>query len=167
MLKACDRSRSPLQRCYFGYLRNIEPEALDLSIRIDLQKHGTRARKLSAIFPPGPTFSGEVHSMTFLVNVFCILLSSVLLSIGFRSDPRWRAFRTTAATLAALLVFAFVLQFLTAYFEVRYGLANRFFAAVLVAWLLAISIQVARLGARVNSGPLEAEGCLRRKQGPD
>lgn len=80
--------------------------------------------------------------MTFLVNVFCILLSSVLLSIGFGSDPRWYAFRRTAATLAALLVFAFILQFLTAYFEVRYGLANRFFAAVLVAWLLAISIKL-------------------------
>jgi hypothetical membrane protein len=102
---------------------------------------------ITAIFPPGPTLSGEVHSMTFLVNALCILLASVLLSVGFGSDPRWHAFRRTAATLAALLVFAFVLQFLTAYFEVRYGLANRFFAAVLVAWLLAISIKL-RASAR-------------------
>ena len=48
-------------------------------------------------------------------------------------------------------MFAFVLQFLTAYFEVLYGLANRFFATVLILWLLAISLQlraVARDSAR-------------------
>jgi hypothetical protein len=44
--------------------------------------------------------------------------------------------------LASLLVFAFVLQFLTAYFEVLYGLANRFFVTVLIVWLLAISIRL-------------------------
>jgi hypothetical protein len=76
------------------------------------------------------------------VNVVCILLASVLLSVGFGSDPRWRAFRRTAATLASLLVFAFVLQFLTAYFEVLYGPANRFFATVLIVWLLVISIRL-------------------------
>ncbi len=110
---------------------------------------------ITAIFPPGkkgePSISGEIHSITFLVNVVCILLASVLLSVGFGSDARWRAFWRTAATLASLLVFAFVLQFLTAYFEVLYGLANRFFATVLILWLLAISLQlraVARDSAR-------------------
>jgi hypothetical protein len=83
--------------------------------------------------------------MMFLVNVFCILFASVLLSVGFGSDPRWRAFRRTAAALASLLVFAFVLQFLTAYIGVLYGLANRFFVTVLVAWLLAISIRLRAL----------------------
>jgi hypothetical protein len=41
-----------------------------------------------------------------------------------------------------MLVFAFGLQSLTAYFEVVYGLANRFFATVLVVWLLALSIRL-------------------------
>jgi hypothetical protein len=100
---------------------------------------------ITAIFPPGPTRSGEIHSISFLMNVGSILLASVLLSVGFGSDPRWRAFQRTAATLASLLVFAFVLQFLTAYFEVLYGLANRFFATVLIAWLLAISIKLRAL----------------------
>ena len=100
---------------------------------------------ITAIFPPGPTRSGEIHSISFLVNVGSILLASVLLSVGFGSDPRWRAFQRTAATLASLLVFAFVLQFLTAYFEVLYGLANRFFATVLIAWLLTISIKLRAL----------------------
>jgi hypothetical protein len=97
---------------------------------------------ITAIFPPGPTRSGEIHSMTFLINVLCVLLASVLLSVGFGSDPRWRAFRHTAATLASLLVFALVLQLFTAYIEVLYGLANRFFATVLVAWLLATAFRL-------------------------
>ena len=101
---------------------------------------------ITAIFPPArrgeQSTSGEIHSMTFLVNVLCILLASVFLSVGFGSDPRWRAFRRTAATLALLLVFAFVLQFLTVYIAVLYGLANRFFATVLLVWLLRISIKL-------------------------
>jgi hypothetical protein len=68
-----------------------------------------------------------------------------LAAVGFGSDPRWRAFQRTAVTLASLLVFAFVLQFLAAYFEVLYGLANRFFATVLIVWLLAISIRLRAL----------------------
>jgi Protein of unknown function (DUF998) len=102
---------------------------------------------ITAIFPPtpGPSLSGEIHGMTFFVNMACILLASVLLSVGFGSDSHWRAFQRTAATLASLLVFALVLQFLAAYFEVLPGLANRFFAAVLIAWLLAISIRVRAL----------------------
>jgi hypothetical protein len=100
---------------------------------------------ITAIFPPGPSRSGEIHSISFLVNAGSILLASVLLSVGFGSDPRWRSFQRTAAALASLLVFAFVLQFFTAYFELLYGLANRFFATMLVAWLLAISIQLRAL----------------------
>ena len=48
----------------------------------------------------------------------CILLASVLLSVGFGSDPRWRTFQRTAAILASFIVAAFALQFLTACFEV-------------------------------------------------
>jgi Protein of unknown function (DUF998) len=108
---------------------------------------------ITAIFPPSrqPSISGEIHTITFFVNMTCILLASVLLPVGFGSDPRWRAFRRTAATLASLLVFALVLQFLMAYLEVVPGLANRFFATVFIVWLLAISIQlraVARDAAR-------------------
>ena len=108
---------------------------------------------LTAIFPPSknPSISGEIHTITFFVNVTCFLLASVLLSVGFGSDPRWRAFRRTAAALASLLVFALVLQFLMVYLDVLDGLANRFFATVLIVWLLAISIQlraVARDSAR-------------------
>jgi hypothetical protein len=100
----------------------------------------------SAIFLPGkkdePSTSGEIHSINVLVKVVCILLSSVLLSVGFRSDSRWRAFHRTAATLATLVVLAFLLQSLAVYVGMLYGLANRFFASTLIVWLLAISIQL-------------------------
>ena len=100
---------------------------------------------ITAIFPPGPGRSGDIHSMMFFVNVISFLLASVVLSVGFGSDSRWRAFRRTAVTLASLLMFAFALQFLTAYLEVLYGLANRLFVTVLVAWWIAISIKLRAL----------------------
>ena len=107
---------------------------------------------LTAIFPPAPrnspTLSGQIHSMLFFVNISCALLGSVLLAMGFGSDPRWRPFRRTAVTLAALLWFSFALQFLTAYREVGYGYANRLLAAVLVVWLLAVSIKLRALARK-------------------
>ena len=75
----------------------------------------------------------------------CILLAAVFLAVSFGSDPRWRDSRRAAVTLASILVFAFGFQFLTAYFEVLYGLANRFFAMVLVGWLLTLSIRLRAL----------------------
>ena len=98
---------------------------------------------ITAIFPPGKnSLSGEIHSMFFFVNVASVLLASVFLAVSFRSDPRWRNFRRTATILASLLWFAFALQFLTAYFELLPGLANRFFVTVLIVWLLATSIRL-------------------------
>jgi hypothetical protein len=104
----------------------------------------------AAIFPPDvpgtpPTRSGEIHSIGFLVNVGSLLLASVLLSVGFGSDPRWRAFQRTAVLLASLLVIAFLLQFLTIYEGALVGLANRFFVTMMVVWLLAISIRLRAL----------------------
>jgi hypothetical protein len=100
---------------------------------------------VAAIFPPGPTLAGDIHSMGFLVNVVCILFSSILLSVACRHDARWRSFQRTAVILAALLVIAFVLQFVTAFLEVMYGLVNRLFVTVLIAWLLALSIRLRTL----------------------
>ena len=53
-----------------------------------------------------------------------------------------RKFGRTAAILASLLVFTFALQFLTAYFQVFYGLVSRFFVTVIIVWLLATSIRL-------------------------
>src|SRR5205823_9001042 len=66
----------------------------------------------------------------------------VLLSVSFGSDPRWHTYRRTALTMAAVVVIAFVLQFLTLHRGAPYGLANRFFVAMLLAWLLTTSIRL-------------------------
>ena len=44
--------------------------------------------------------------------------------------------------MAAVVVIAFVLQFLTLHRGAHYGLANRFFVAMLLAWLLTTSIRL-------------------------
>jgi len=44
--------------------------------------------------------------------------------------------------MAAVVVIAFVLQFLTLHRGAPYGLANRFFVAMLLAWLLMTSIRL-------------------------
>lgn len=101
---------------------------------------------VSAIFPTDvqlpSTRSGEIHDMSFLVNIGSILLAIVLLSVSFGSQPRWRPYRRTALTLAGLVVLAIVLQFLTLHKGAPYGLANRLAVTVLLAWLLATSIRL-------------------------
>jgi hypothetical protein len=105
---------------------------------------------ITAIFPPDrpgapSSRSGDIHDISFLVNVVSILLASGLLSAGFGSDGRWRAFQRTAVTLASLLVLAFVLQVLTLYERELYGFANRLFVTLLIVWLLTISIRLRAL----------------------
>ena len=102
---------------------------------------------VAAIFPPGPTLSGDIHSIGFLVNVVCILFSSILLSVACRRDARWRTFQRTAVAFAILLVTMFVLQFATAYLEVMYGVVNRLFVTVLIMWLLAVSNRLRTLSS--------------------
>lgn len=96
---------------------------------------------ITAIFPMDlqgapSTRSGVIHTVSFLVNVGSILLASVLLSVGFGSDPRWPGFKRTAVTLALLLMLAFVLRFFTLHKGAPYGLANRLFVSVLIVWML-------------------------------
>ena len=103
---------------------------------------------VTAIFPTDleearSTHTGDIHTMSFLVNVGSTILAVVLLlSVSFGSDPRWHTYRRTALTMAAVVVIAFVLQFLTLHRGAPYGLANRFFVAMLLAWLLTTSIRL-------------------------
>lgn len=105
---------------------------------------------VSAIFPTDldgapSTRTGDIHTISFLVNVGCSLLSTVLLSLSFGSDPRWRPYRRTALILASLIVLAFVLQFLTLHRGMPYGLTNRLFVALAIAWPLATSFRLRAL----------------------
>jgi len=101
---------------------------------------------VSAIFPTDvrlpETTTGEIHYISFLVNIGSILVAILLLSVSFGSQPRWRPYRPTALTLAALVVLATVLQFLTLHKGAPYGLANRLAVTALIAWLLATSIRL-------------------------
>ncbi|MFS8086691.1 MAG: DUF998 domain-containing protein [Acidobacteriota bacterium] len=104
----------------------------------------------AAIFPTDPegaplSRSGYIHGISFLPNVGSIILATVLLSVSFGSQQRWRAYRRTAVTLASFVVLAFVLQFLTLVWRAAPGLANRLFITVLLAWLLTTSIRLRAL----------------------
>jgi hypothetical protein len=102
---------------------------------------------VNAFFPtdlPGapPTRSGLIHGIVFLIAMASFIPATLLLSIGFGSDSRWRSYRNTALTLVLLNVFAVILQFLTLHRGMPYGLVNRFVFAVMMAWFLATAIRL-------------------------
>jgi hypothetical protein len=102
---------------------------------------------VSAAFPTDlddapTTQAGHIHTISFLLNVASILIATVLTSLSFGRHPRWRSYRATALTLAAFILVAFVIQFLTLHRGAPYGLANRLFVALLFLWLFATSIRL-------------------------
>jgi hypothetical protein len=121
--------------------------SLSLSLLLGIASVGLL---ISAIFPTDlegapSTRSGDIHDMSFLVNMGSILLAIVLLSVSFGSQLRWRPYRRTAMALALLVVLASVVQFLTLHKGAPCGLANRLAVTVLFAWLLATSIRLRKL----------------------
>jgi hypothetical protein len=110
---------------------------------------------VSAIFPtdvPGAplTRHGDIHEMSFLVNVSGIILSAILLSVSFGSHPRWRPFRPLSWCLTGLILLAFVIQFLTLHKGMPYGLVNRFFVLVAFAFGLAIALRTRAISRGVS-----------------
>ena len=106
---------------------------------------------VSALYPmdgsgTSPTRTGEIHDISFLINVVSIFLATVLLSVGFGSSPRWRSFQRIAVILSLLIVLAFILQFLTIQWRELFGLANRFFVVVLFTWFFATSLELRKMG---------------------
>jgi len=81
------------------------------------------------------THEGNVHAISFFVNIVCMLAAIPLLSFGFGPTSRLRSFRPAALALAFAVVLAFVLQFFTLRKGMPYGLTNRLFVVVLLAWL--------------------------------
>lgn len=117
---------------------------------------------VSAIYPtdaPGApsTSTGAIHDMSFLVNVGSILVATVLLSASFGGHPAWRSYRRTAWLLTSLIFIAFVVQFLTLHKGMPYGLANRFFVAVLFVWLFAVSFRLRETAREQAVGKLPAD----------
>lgn len=101
------------------------------------------------------TFEGNVHGLSFLVNVLCMLVAIPLLSIGFGKEPDLRSYRPLALSLALLVVLSFVLQFFTLRKGMPYGLTNRLFVFMLLAWLICTANRLRKL-------PLSDERVSRR-----
>ncbi|WP_404714327.1 DUF998 domain-containing protein [Sphingomonas sp. MMS24-J13] len=96
---------------------------------------------VTALFPTDletapSTRTGDIHAISFLVNIVSILLSTICLASSYAAEPSWRAHRAAAFVLTALLVVAFVAQYLTLHKGAPYGITNRLFVAVLIAWLI-------------------------------
>ena len=103
---------------------------------------------VTALFPTDletapTTRTGNIHTMSFLVNVLSIFISTLCLALSYGTSPAWRAHRTPALIFAGLLAIAFVAQFVTLHPGGLYGIANRLFVAVLMAWLIANSLWLA------------------------
>ena len=105
---------------------------------------------IAAAFPadlPGapPTTTGDIHEVSFLVNVACLVLAAVTTAVVALRDERWRAHRLAATVLALLLVVAVVVQFMTLHRGMPYGVANRFLVAVMTVWFVVTAIRLRRL----------------------
>jgi hypothetical protein len=74
-----------------------------------------------------------------------MIFAMVLLSAGFGSHAEWRSYQRIAWMLTALILIGFVVQFLTLHEGMPYGLANRFFVAVLFAWVLTTTTRLRTL----------------------
>lgn len=100
---------------------------------------------VTALFPTDletapSTWTGDIHTLSFRVNVVSVLLSTICLGLSYAGSPLWRRRRTPALAFAGLLVVAFVAQFLTLHRGAPYGITNRLFVAVLMAWLISNSL---------------------------
>ena len=82
------------------------------------------------------THEGNVHTISFLVNIVCMLIAIPLLSLGFGQKSRLRSFKPVALALALAVVLTFLLQFFTLRKGMPYGLTNRLFVVVLLSWLI-------------------------------
>lgn len=100
---------------------------------------------VTAIFPTDletapSTRTGDIHALSFFVNIVAILLSAVSLGLSYGGDEYWRRWRASALGLSALLTVAFLAQFFTLHRGAPYGLTNRAFVAILVFWLISTSL---------------------------
>lgn len=108
---------------------------------------------MTAIFPTDletarSTPTGDIHMLSFLANVVSIFVSALCLALSYGGDLRWRGRRAWALIFAGLLVLAFIAQFLMLHRGMPYGITNRLFVAVLMAWLIANSLWLKTAASR-------------------
>jgi hypothetical membrane protein len=107
---------------------------------------------VTAIFPTDletapSTSTGDIHTLSFQVNVVSILVSALCLAFSYGGSPSWRRRRMPALVFAGLLAAAFAAQFLTLHRGAPYGITNRIFVAILMAWLISNSLWLVWLPA--------------------
>lgn len=100
---------------------------------------------VTALFPTDletapSTPTGDIHTISFLVNIVSILLSTICLSLSYAAEPRWRPHRVAVFVSAGLLIAAFIGQYLTLHRGAPYGITNRLFVATLITWLILNSL---------------------------
>jgi hypothetical membrane protein len=110
---------------------------------------------VTALFPTDletapTTQAGNIHTISFLVNVVSILVSTLCLAFSYGSSPDWRGHSTPALIFAGLLVIAVVAQFLTLHRGAPYGIANRLFVAILMAWLILNCVWLRQVAAKAG-----------------
>lgn len=101
--------------------------------------------------PSTPT--GDIHAISFLVNITSLLLAAICLGLGTAASPHWRRRRIPALALAGLLVITFAAQIMTLHKGAPYGLTNRLFVATLMLWLIVTSLWL-RTSARTAAALL-------------
>ena len=82
------------------------------------------------------TREGNVHAISFFVNIVCLLVAIPLLSFGFGQKSVLRSFRPVALALALAVALTFLLQFFTLRKGMPYGLTNRLVVVALLSWLI-------------------------------
>jgi hypothetical protein len=70
-----------------------------------------------------------------ILNCTTVIAGSLLLSIAFRLDARWRRHFALSLALALVIGVAFVAWFLSP--NALFGLGNKVFFAVMIGWLIA------------------------------
>jgi hypothetical protein len=104
---------------------------------------------VTAVFPTDlpaapRTRSGEIHEISFMINVGGVVVAALAAVVLSWRDPRWYAYRRVGIVFAGLLVFALVVQFKTLHRGMPYGLANRFFVTILIGWFISIAFAIQR-----------------------
>lgn len=109
---------------------------LDEAVEGPPQRH--QAGNLAGMRIGDSAGQNAMHDLPPLLDT--ALLEPGIERIDVRKEPRWHRRRIPALIFAGLLIAAFVAQFLTLHRGAPYGITNRLFVAVLMAWLISNSL---------------------------
>jgi hypothetical membrane protein len=103
------------------------------------------------------TIRGTIHVLVSIVLFLSIMPAIILLSIGFRRDPRWQRFRSISLGLGLVVLGTFVL-FGGPGGAVGIGTGQRIFIAALFLWLLVAATWLWRVAAHLGETGTTAAG---------